>query len=52
MSEKNENNQALLQELREEIEKLLCAENVSEDEKVIRLKKAQAIIELGVPIGE
>jgi hypothetical protein len=44
--------QAILQKLREEIEKLLCIENVSEDEKVIRMRKAQAIIEFGAPNGE
>lgn len=37
--------QALLQELREEMEKLLCSDSVSEDEKVNRMNKALAIIE-------
>ncbi|MFN4895361.1 MAG: hypothetical protein ACK5HO_06215 [Pseudomonadota bacterium] len=37
--------QALLQELREEMEKLLCSDSVSEDEKVDRMNKALAIIE-------
>ena len=51
MSEKDEK-QALLQELREEIERLLCTEDVSEEEKVIRMRKAQAIIEFSAPKGE
>ena len=52
MSEEENKKQALLQELREEIKKLLCSDNVSEDEKVTRMRKAQDIIELGVPNGE
>ena len=51
MSEDNEK-QALFQKLREEIEKLLCTDNVSEEEKVIRMRRAQAIIELGSAKGE
>ncbi len=37
--------EALLEMLRAEIAKLLCADDVSEEEKLSRIKLAQAIIE-------
>ena len=44
--------QALLDDLRAEVEKLLCADDVSEEEKVARMRKAQTIMEFGVSNGE
>ena len=37
----------LLELLRAEVTKLLCADDVAEDEKVARIKRAQEIIESG-----
>ena len=46
-----ENNRAekelLLEELRKEVAKLLCSDDLSDEEKLSRLKIAQSIIEKG-----
>ena len=48
MTEQKEK-EALLQKLREEVEGLLRADNVCENEKVARMLIAQAIIQHGIP---
>lgn len=48
MTDDNTIKQELLELLRNEIANLLCAEEITEEEKLARIKLAQAIIENGV----
>jgi hypothetical protein len=41
------NKERLLEALREEVATLLCADDISEEEKLARIKRAQEIIEQG-----
>lgn len=45
MSEGVDLKEKLLERLRTELENLLCADGVSEEEKLLRIKQAQEIIE-------
>lgn len=47
MHDENQKKEELLEMLRAEVAKLLCADDVSEEEKLSRIKLAQAIIESG-----
>lgn len=47
MQDEKQEKEELLEMLRAEVAKLLCADDVSEEEKLTRIKLAQAIIESG-----
>lgn len=47
MQDEKQEREELLEMLRAEVAKLLCADDVSEEEKLTRIKLAQAIIESG-----
>lgn len=47
MQDERQQKEELLEMLREEVARLLCADDVGEEEKLVRIKRAQAIIESG-----
>ncbi len=47
MENERADKERLLEALREEVERLLCADDISEEEKLDRIKCAQEIIEHG-----
>jgi hypothetical protein len=47
MQDEKQKKEELLEMLRAEVARLLCADDVSEEEKLSRIKLAQAIIENG-----
>ena len=48
MSDEKQRKEELLEMLRAEVAKLLCADDVSEEEKLARIRRAQDIMENGV----